>query len=148
MTEKEITDMRNLYCRLLDRQFAVYTQYAKKYDLTTNELFVLDIIWFSPNGCTQKEICDRLSYNKQTIAAIIGRFFKKGYITLEEVTADRRNKNIRLTESGKAYARNIIPPVVEADNNALTDLGIENAAELVRLTAAFTENMENRNRND
>lgn len=50
--EKQITDMRNLYCRLLDQQFAVYTRFAKRYNLTANELFVLDIIWFTPKCFT------------------------------------------------------------------------------------------------
>ncbi len=60
-----INQLVNEYCQLRDRQYAVYTNCAKQYGLTTNELFVLDILWFSNNGCTQKEICDRLSANKQ-----------------------------------------------------------------------------------
>ena len=76
---KEINELVNAYCRLRDRQHAVYSHCAKRHDLTTNELFVLDILWFAPEGCTQTEICERLSSNKQTIAAIITRFWKKGY---------------------------------------------------------------------
>ena len=68
---KEINDFVNSYCRLRDRQTAVYHRCAKMHGLTVNELFVLDILWFAPNGCTQKEISDRLSSNKQTINAII-----------------------------------------------------------------------------
>lgn len=64
---KEINDFVNAYCGLWDRQTAVYDRCAKKYGLTVNELFVPDILWFAPEGCTQKEICERLSVNKQTI---------------------------------------------------------------------------------
>lgn len=142
VVEKEINDLLNEYCRLRDRQFAVYTRCAKQYNLTTNELFVLDILWFSSEGCTQKEICERLSANKQTIAAITNRFMQKGYIVFEEVAEDRRNKRIRFTERGKEYARAIIPPAAEADNIAFAALGFENAKELVRLTTALTINME------
>ncbi|MBO4990001.1 MAG: hypothetical protein J6D37_06680 [Clostridia bacterium] len=52
-------------------------------------------------------MCDRLSANKQTIAAIVGRIFKKGYIVFEEVAEDRRNKRIFFTERGKACANGI-----------------------------------------
>lgn len=88
---------------------AVYAGCAKAHRLTVNELFVLDILWFSPEGQTQKEICDRLSANKQTIAAIAGRFLKKGFVSAEEVAEDRRNKRLRLTKAGTDYARGIIP---------------------------------------
>ena len=125
-----------------DRQHAVYSKCAKQHDLTTNELFVLDILWFAPDGCTQTEICERLSANKQTIAAIVTRFWKKGYLILEEVAEDRRNKRIRFTEAGRAYAGAIIPPAANAENLAMAELGAENLTELVDLTTRLTENME------
>ena len=139
---KEINDLVNAYCRLRDRQHAVYSKCAKQHDLTTNELFVLDILWFAPKGCTQTEICERLSANKQTIAAIVTRFWKKGYLILEEVAEDRRNKRIRFTEAGRAYAGAIIPPAANAENLAMAELGAENLTELVDLTTRLTENME------
>ena len=99
-TGQEVNAFVNAYCSLRDRQYAVYAGCAKAHRLTVNELFVLDILWFSPEGQTQKEICDRLSANKQTIAAIAGRFLKKGFVSAEEVAEDRRNKRLRLTKAG------------------------------------------------
>ena len=141
---KEINDLVNAYDRLRDRQFAVYSKCAKKFGLTTNELFVLDILWFSPNGCTQTDICERMSANKQTINAVITRFYKQGYLSFEEMKEDRRNKRIVFTESGKAYAKVVIPPAADAENLAMADLTTEQAKELVKLAAIFTENMERR----
>lgn len=141
---KEINDFVNAYCRLRDRQTAVYDRCAKSHGLTVNELFVLDILWFADGGCTQKEISGRLSANKQTVNAIITRFDRLGYITYEEVKEDRRNKRIALTESGKRYAKGIIPPAADAENLAMADMPIEKVAELVKLTTTFTENMERR----
>ncbi len=140
MTKDEINALVNAYCALRDRQYAVYDRCAKRHGLTANELFVLDILWFSPEGSTQKEICRRLSANKQTIAAIAGRFAKNGWIEAEEVAEDRRNKRLFLTARGKEYAEQIIPPAAAAENRAMART--ENAAELVRLTESFTQNME------
>jgi len=139
---KEINDFVNAYCRLRDRQYAVYAKYAKQYGLTTNELFVLDILWFSPEGCTQKEICERMSINKQTLNAIVTRFDKKGFLAFKEVEKDRRNKRIILSESGKAYTQTIIPPAADAENLAMADIPLKKIAMLVKLTTVFTENME------
>ena len=142
VVSQEINTLVNAYCRLRDRQYAVYSRCAKRHGLTANELFVLDILWFAPEGCTQTEICERLSANKQTIAAVIDRFRKKGLLWYEEVAEDRRNKRIRFTEAGRQYAGAVIPPAADAENLAMAELGIEKLTELVNLTARLTENME------
>lgn len=142
VVSKEINDLVNEYCRLRDRQYAVYHKCAKQNGLSTNELFVLDILWFAENGITQKEICERLSANKQTIASIINKFYDKGYVEYFEVKEDRRNKLIKFTENGLKYAKQIIPPAAGAENLAMANLGIENIKQLVKLTIKFTENME------
>lgn len=74
MEHEEVRAFVNQYCLLRDMQFAAYELYARKYGLTAKELFVLDIIWFAPNGCLQSEICERLSATKQTVSAIIKKF--------------------------------------------------------------------------
>lgn len=141
---KEVNDFVNAYCRLRDRQTAVYDRCAKRHGLTVNELFVLDILWFAESGCTQKEICERMSANKQTINAIITRLHRQGYISYAEVKEDRRNKRIVLTDGGRTYAKDVIPPAADAENLAMADMPIEKIAELVKLTTIFTENMERR----
>ena len=123
MKNQRINDLVNAFCVLRDRQYAVYDKCAAHHGLTVNELFVLDILWFSP-------------------AAITGRFLKKGYISLHEVKEDRRNKRIIFTDKGKAYAQDIIPYAAHAENLAMEQMGETNAAELVRLATEFTENME------
>lgn len=140
---KEINDLVNEYCKLRDRQYAVYHKCAKQNGLSTNELFVLDILWFAENGITQKEICERLSANKQTVASIVSKFYSKGYIKYFEVAEDRRNKLIKFTENGLKYAKQIIPPAANAENLAMANLGIENVKQLVELNTKFTKNMEN-----
>ena len=92
MEREKVRSYVNRYCHLRDVQYAAYTNYARRFGLTTNELFVLDIIWFAPEGCTQAEICTRMSATKQTISAIIKKFMQLGYLTLTEAPEDRRQK--------------------------------------------------------
>ena len=94
IVSKEINDLVNQYCRLRDRQYAVYHKCAKQNGLSTNELFVLDILWFAKNGITQKEISERLSANKQTIASIVNKFNNKGYIKHSNVLKDKRTYQV------------------------------------------------------
>lgn len=132
----------NQYCALRDVQFAAYELYARRHRLTARELFVLDILWFAPEGCLQTDICQRLSATKQTISAIIKKFLRQGYVSLTESETDRRSKIVRLTPEGIAYTRNIIPPAAEAEIDAMAQLSGEDIAALVRLTTLFSQHMK------
>ncbi len=142
MDREKVRTFVNQYCLLRDVQFAAYELYARKYGLTAKELFVLDIIWFSEDGCLQSEISERLSATKQTISAIVKKFWKLGYLSLTESETDRRNKIVRFTEAGMEYTRKIIPPAASAEIDAMAELNGEDIAELVRLTTLFSEQMK------
>lgn len=142
MEREEVREFVNRYCKLRDVQFGAYESYARKHGLTAKELFVLDLIWFAPEGCLQSEICERLSATKQTISAIIKKFLKQGYVKLTESETDRRNKIIRLTNEGKKYIKKIIPPAANAEIDAMAELSGEDIAELVRLTVLFSNYMK------
>ena len=142
MDREKVRTFVNQYCLLRDVQFAAYELYARKYGLTAKELFVLDIIWFSEDGCLQSEISERLSATKQTVSAIVKKFWKLGYLSLTESEIDRRNKIVRFTEAGMEYTRKIIPPAASAEIDAMAELTGEDIAELVRLTTLFSEQMK------
>lgn len=141
MEREEIRACVNQYCHLRDVQYAAYELYARKHQLTSKELFVLDILWFSPDGCLQSEICERLSATKQTISAIIKKFWKLGYLSLTESETDRRNKIIRFTQAGIEYTQKIIPPAAGAEIDAMAELSREDITELVRITTLFSNQM-------
>ena len=141
MDREDVRAYVNAYCKLRDVQFAAYEMYARRFRLTAKELFVLDLIWFSENGCFQSDICDRLSATKQTVSAIIKKFQKLDYVTLVESDADRRNKLIQLTEAGREYAKRVIQPAADAEIDAMAELDGEDIKELVRLTTLFSDSM-------
>lgn len=142
MNREEVRAYVNQYCKLRDLQFSAYELHARKHGLTAKEEFVLDILWFSPEGCLQSEICERLSATKQTVSAIIKKFWKQGYVSLTESETDRRNKIVRFTDAGQAYAKNIIPPAASAEIDAMAELAEEDIRELVRITAIFSNYMK------
>ena len=142
MDREEVRAYVNQYCLLRDIQYAAYELHARKHNLTSKELFVLDIIWFSEDGCLQSEICERLSATKQTVSAIIKKFWKLGYISLTEAENDRRNKIVRFTDAGREYATNIIPPAASAEIGAMAELDEKDIIEMVRITTIFSNYMK------
>lgn len=142
MEREKVREYVDKYCELRDIQFAAYELYARKHGLTAKELFVLDIIWFAPEGCLQSVICERLSATKQTVSAIIKKFLKLGYLSLHEAENDRRNKVVRLTDAGIKYIKQIIPPAAKAEIDAMCELSENDIAELVRITTLFSNQMK------
>lgn len=142
MDREEVRAYVNQYCLLRDIQYAAYELHARKHNLTSKELFVLDIIWFAEDGCLQSEICERLSATKQTVSAIIKKFWKSGYLSLTEAENDRRNKIVRFTDAGREYAKNIIPPAANAENDAMAELDEKDIIEMVRITTIFSNCMK------
>ncbi len=142
MNREKVRAYVNQYGELRDVQFAAYELYARKHGLTAKELFVLDIIWFTPDGCLQSAICERLSATKQTVSAIIKKFLKQGYVSLTESETDRRNKIVRFTTAGMEYTQRIIPPAAHAEIDAMSELSESDIAELVRLTTLFSHHMK------
>lgn len=140
--DERVNKLVNEYCQLRDRQFAVYHKYAKSRNISTYELFVLDILWFDDGNITQKDICDRLSINKQTIASIISKFQRQGYVEFQKSGDDARNKIIALTEDGNKYVESIIPRAALAENIAMDKLGLKKLEQLIGMTLKLTENME------
>ena len=100
----------------------VYEDYAKSVGLTYMSLTVLEIISYSETPPTQKEICEQSHYNKQIVNSIIKGFTDKGYLEFREVESDRRNKQVLLTDSGKAYANEILNQLWEIEQKAVTVL--------------------------
>ena len=100
----------------------IYEDYAKSVGLTYMSLTVLEIIYYNETPCTQKEICGQSHYNKQMVNTIVKSFYDKGYLMLTEVEADRRNKHISLSESGRNYADGIMNPLWKIEKQALSVL--------------------------
>ena len=100
----------------------IYEDYAKSVGLTYMSLTVLEIIYYSETPCTKKEICEQSHYNKQMVNTIVKSFYDKGYLMLTEVEADRRNKHISLSESGRNYADVIMNPLWKIEKQALSVL--------------------------
>lgn len=113
-----------------------YESYARKNGLTYMSLYILETI-YEKNGCTQKQIAEITLYPKQTVHMVIRSFIEKGWVVLEQTQQDRRNKHVRLTESGELFARQIIEPYWEAGQRAFSELGAETRGIMTRALKNF-----------
>lgn len=142
----EITkeDKKNafLYCKFRDEQFALYDEYAKNNGILMNTFLVLNILFYSKNGMTQKEIAARTFQSKQTVNLIIKNLQAKDYVKLKENLDDKRNKIVVLTDLGRNYAEKPVRHITLAEDTAMAMLSEEEQKILIDLSRKFTKNLK------
>lgn len=90
----------------------------------------------SGEGCLQKDVCDATFIPKQTVNSAIRKLEQEGYLTLSN--GKGHSKHILLTESGHTLLKETIFPIVEAENEAFTELSFEECNLLLKLHSKYT----------
>lgn len=114
--------------------YGLFQQIIHAEGLSDSGFMVLDTICQRPENCTQKFICEQTLLPKQAVNAVIKRFLAQGYLEMEEVAEDRRNKAIRLTASGQAYAEKVMARLTAADEHAMGQLDFEQRQMLLEIS--------------
>ncbi|MDY3278484.1 MAG: MarR family winged helix-turn-helix transcriptional regulator [Eubacteriales bacterium] len=120
----------------------LYEDYAKAKGMTYMSMSVLEAIYEHQQGCTQKLICQETHYPKQNVNLIVKSFLLDGYVVLQELPADRRNKQIALTEKGRAYAEEMVGKLWQVDADATEALTASQREELLKLIAIYAGRYE------
>ena len=136
-------DRRNafLYCKFRDEQFALYDEYAKSCGLLMKTFLVLNVLFYAKDGMTQKEICGMTFQSKQTVSLIVKNLLQDGRAVLTENAADRRNKIVRLTDAGRAFAEGPVRHITSAEDTAMSMFTPEEQKTLIDLSRRFTQNL-------
>ena len=115
----------------------VYEAYAKSKGLTYLSLMVLDEIYALGSGCTQKQISEDTHYPKQSINLVVKSFLEDGIVELRELTENRKNKGITLTDKGRQLCDDVIVPLLRQEEAARHEMGEKESAELLRLVELY-----------
>lgn len=95
-----------------------YDQICKKVGIKSNMLWLLYAL-DDGKFHSQKQICEEWLFPKTTINTLIKECEALGYITLQTIPGRKRELQICLTESGKAYAQAALKVVYQAEEEAL-----------------------------
>lgn len=124
------------YCSCLHEWDAAYEDYAKSVGLSYTSLCILNAI-YETDGCTQKQLCSLCFLPKQTVNAAVTGFYDKGWLRMQELPEDRRNKALHLTELGRGEAGRILQNLHECDRIAMGSLTESEQAQLLSLTRRY-----------
>ncbi len=97
-----------LNIRIAMKQYVQRRIREDKLDLTYEMVQVLAVLW-RKGEINQQEIADHVQKNKASLTSLLDNLAKRNLIIRNEHPADRRNKIISLTESGKEYEKQLKP---------------------------------------
>jgi len=142
----ETDEQMGVCIELMLKMDRLYGEYARKKGLTCMSLLVLETI-YGTDGCTQKRICEETNYPKQTVNMIIRSFQEKGWVELETLTEDRRNKAVVLTDDGRSFATDVIEPFRRCVRDSFERIDREDRARIAKALAEFDESFSAEARN-
>lgn len=114
----------------LNRTNDLYSTWAKRHGLNYHTLMVLYAL-DSADGCTQKQISRAWLIPKQTVNTILTAYRERGYVTFTGAEADRREKIVRFTEQGQAYANTVLQELYALEERVMERMGEKLCAQLV-----------------
>lgn len=123
------------YNRIYKEVSDIYHDVCSKLGLSNSAFEILYTICEVGDGCLQRDVCNAALIPKQTVNSAIRKLELGGYLTLSN--GKGRSKHIHLTESGHALLKETIFPIVEAENEAFTDLSYEECELLLKLNTKY-----------
>lgn len=115
---------------------ALYARAANKMGVGYPEFVVLYALKVSGEQ-TQKEITDAFGLLKQTVHTVVRQLKQNGYVEIKPCMADKRERLVCLTQSGKEYADRIVEPIIGIENKVYHLIGDERIEQANEIMALF-----------
>lgn len=118
-----MNEYRVLSRRLLAASSAAdgaYYRWAKRSHITWH---VLDLLYVLDDGLphSQKQICETWGYPKTSVNTAVKACQAAGYVTLEDMPDQPRQRRICLTGAGRACARETLEDLCAAEDRAMEE---------------------------
>ena len=117
--------------RIYREMESIYHEICVKAGISDTDFSIVEF----EDGCCQREIAKQYSISRQTVNSSVKKLVQNGCVVLE--SGKGHDKQIVLTEKGKAMAKQKIIPVMEA--GVFMHMTEEERKKLLRLNAKYME---------
>ena len=136
MPEESHATARNLL-EQMNRQFnesnALYHDLAVHYGISDTMFWVLYALYNNSEPQTQNRLCMDWNLPKQTLNSAVASMVKRGLLELEPAPGRHSGKLLHLTPAGRDFAQKTIVPICQAEQQALEQLGIQEAEHYIQV---------------
>ena len=119
----------------------VYHMLALKFGLSDSAMWILCTMREANRELTQSEIAQEMSMSRQTVNSTIKNLEKQGYLRLEVVSGDRRNKILSFTEEGETFVKRTVDRVLSLEHQVFENLEVEEQEQITQILRKYTRFM-------
>ena len=119
----------------------VYHMLALKFGLSNSAMWILCTMREANRELTQSEIAQEMSMSRQTVNSTIKNLEKQGYLRLEVVSGDRRNKILSFTEEGETFVKRTVDRVLSLEHQVFENLEVEEQEKITQILRKYTRFM-------
>lgn len=116
----------------------IYDQYFAEAGLTSGQFSILHVVNIQ-DVATNKSLQGVLVLDQTTLTRNIKPLLREGFLSMIASPSDRRQKEIRLTASGKEKYREAKELWLQAQQHMYTELGQDVGQQLIKLSSVIVE---------
>ena len=125
------------FINLLKELDHIYHQLSLRNGMSDSTMWVLFALREADRPLTQAEVAESVSTSRQTIHSTIKNLLAKGYLAMDDQGGKRKNKALTFTDSGEAFAKAHIDPILEMDRASFEQFSPDDRATFLRLTQEY-----------
>jgi MarR family transcriptional regulator, transcriptional regulator for hemolysin len=135
------SDSLGYLCRVAFRRFArILESNTIKHGVSSGQWRFLRVLW-EEEGIMQRELSRRVDMREPTTVVALKGLEKKGFIKRVRDEKDRRIMRVFLTDKARALESELIPYVVDVNEQARKGLSDEDVAVARRVLSTMAENL-------
>ena len=140
--KKDLKDSIDTVKKIVYEMSSLYHTAAVKTGISDGEIAVWNMLLFSEENYSQKDLAETLFMSKQTVNSIVSSMAKRGLVELKHMPGTRNLKVIKLTEAGKQFAADNVQWIFEADERAMEKTDLRELRAVISLLDKYVRNLK------
>ena len=133
MSELTFQEFIRRYNGLYKENNEIYHRLARHFGLSDTAFWILYTLREMGGSVSQSQLCGELFLSKQTIHSALKQLEQGGFLQLENLPNNRKNKLVRVTPQGEQLLCQVADPVFAMEERAFQRLTVEEREAILRL---------------
>ena len=139
MSELTFQEFIRRYNGLYKENNEIYHRLARHFGLSDSAFWILYTLREMGGSVSQSQLCGELFLSKQTVHSALKQLEQGGFLQLENLPNNRKNKQVRVTSQGEQLLSQVADPVFAMEERAFLRLSSQQRQALLELDEALLE---------
>lgn len=137
MSELTFQEFIRRYNGLYKENNEIYHRLARHFGLSDSAFWILYTLREMGGSVSQSQLCGELFLSKQTVHSALKQLEQGGFLQLENLPNNRKNKLVRVTPQGEQLLCQVADPVFAMEERAFLRLSPQQRQALLELDEAL-----------